>query len=100
MIRGKFGRVMKCRHNVSGEIFAAKFVTCTRREDRYVNIIIIIIIVVIIIVLVIIVTYTRRQDRYVIIIIIIVPVIIVIIVTIVDCTRRGVRGLVRHHHHH
>ena len=33
--RGKFGRVMKCRHNVSGEIFAAKFVTCTRREDRW-----------------------------------------------------------------
>ena len=63
MTRGKFGRVMKCRHNVSGEIFAAKFVTCTRREDRYVNIIIIIIIVVIIIVLVIIVTYTRRSVR-------------------------------------
>eukprot|EP00092_Neocalanus_flemingeri_P027419 GFUD01029736.1.p1 GENE.GFUD01029736.1~~GFUD01029736.1.p1 ORF type:complete len:1514 (+),score=324.17 GFUD01029736.1:225-4766(+) len=32
--RGKFGRVMKCRKRDSGEIFAAKFVTCTRREDR------------------------------------------------------------------
>jgi len=32
--RGKFGRVMKCRKKDNGEIFAAKFVTCTRREDR------------------------------------------------------------------
>eukprot|EP00090_Calanus_glacialis_P003873 TRINITY_DN12907_c0_g1_i1.p1 TRINITY_DN12907_c0_g1~~TRINITY_DN12907_c0_g1_i1.p1 ORF type:complete len:1505 (+),score=299.61 TRINITY_DN12907_c0_g1_i1:210-4724(+) len=32
--RGKFGRVMKCKKRDSGEIFAAKFVTCTRREDR------------------------------------------------------------------
>ena len=32
--RGKFGRVMKCRRIEGGQIFAAKFVTCTRREDR------------------------------------------------------------------
>ena len=32
--RGKFGRVMKCRRKESGEIFAAKFVSCARREDR------------------------------------------------------------------
>jgi len=32
--RGKFGRVMKCRKKDSGEIFAAKFVTCAGREDR------------------------------------------------------------------
>ena len=33
--RGKFGQVMKCRRKDNGEIFAAKFVTCTGREDRW-----------------------------------------------------------------
>ena len=32
--RGKFGRVLKCRDWDSGEVFAAKFVLCTKREDR------------------------------------------------------------------
>lgn len=32
--RGKFGRVMKCSKKDTGEVFAAKFVTCARREDR------------------------------------------------------------------
>ena len=33
--RGKFGRVMKCSKKETGEVFAAKFVTCARREDRW-----------------------------------------------------------------
>ena len=32
--RGKFGRVLKCRDWDSGDVFAAKFVLCTKREDR------------------------------------------------------------------
>ena len=35
--RGKFGRVMKCSKKDTGEVFAAKFVTCARREDRWAN---------------------------------------------------------------
>ena len=34
IFRGKFGRVLKCRDWDSGEVFAAKFVLCTKREDR------------------------------------------------------------------
>ena len=32
--RGKFGRVLKCRDWGTGDEFAAKFVLCTKREDR------------------------------------------------------------------
>ena len=32
--RGKFGRVLKCRDWDTGDEFAAKFVLCTKREDR------------------------------------------------------------------
>ena len=34
--RGKFGRVMKCRHREEDEdvYYAAKFVLCLKREDR------------------------------------------------------------------
>ena len=32
--RGKFGRVMRCKHRDGGQYFAAKFVLYTRREDR------------------------------------------------------------------
>ena len=32
--RGKFGRVLKCRDWDTEEVFAAKFVLCTKREDR------------------------------------------------------------------
>ena len=32
--RGKFGRVLKCRDWDTGEVFAAKFVLCTKREDQ------------------------------------------------------------------
>ena len=32
--RGKFGRVVRCKHRDSGQYFAAKFVLYTRKEDR------------------------------------------------------------------
>ena len=32
--RGKFGRVMRCRHYETGDYFAAKFVLYTRKDER------------------------------------------------------------------
>jgi serine/threonine protein kinase len=32
--RGKFGRVMRCKHRDGGQYFAAKFVLYTRKVDR------------------------------------------------------------------
>ena len=32
--RGKFGRVVRCKHRDTGHYFAAKFVFYTRKDDR------------------------------------------------------------------
>ena len=32
--RGKFGRVVRCKHRDKGQFFAAKFVRYTRKEER------------------------------------------------------------------